>query len=64
MSFNNLTRLNYESFKNLKMLEYLDLSLNQIDFIDGRIFGDWGDFNAKIMKYLNLESNRIEKFEN
>jgi Leucine-rich repeat (LRR) protein len=63
LSFNNLTRLNYDSFKNLKVLEYLDLSFNQIDFIDGRIFGDWGDFNERALKYLNLESNRITKFE-
>jgi Leucine-rich repeat (LRR) protein len=64
LSFNNLTRLNYDSFKNLKILEYLDLSFNQIDFIDGRIFGDWGDLNEKPLRYLNLESNRIKKFEN
>jgi Leucine-rich repeat (LRR) protein len=64
LSFNNLTRLNYDSFKNLKMLQYLDLSFNQIDFIDGRIFGDWGDSKKKSLVYLNLESNRIKKFEN
>jgi Leucine-rich repeat (LRR) protein len=39
------------------------LSFNQIDYIDGRIFGDWGDSNTKSLKYLNLESNRITKFE-
>jgi Leucine-rich repeat (LRR) protein len=63
LSINNLTRLNYDSFRNLIMLEYLDLSFNQIDFIDGRILGDWGDSNTKSLKYLNLESNRITKFQ-
>jgi len=62
LSYNNLTRLNYGSFKNLKMLEYLDLSFNQIYFIDGRIFGDRGDLKAKKLKYLNLESNKIINF--
>ena len=53
----------YASFQNLNKLEYLDLSFNQIEFVDGRIFGDWGDFKMKPLKYLNLETNRIKHFE-
>ncbi len=63
LAYNNLTCLLYVSFQNLKILEYLDVSFNQIDFVDGRIFDDWGDFKEKPLKYLNLESNRIKKFE-
>ena len=63
LSRNNKTRVLFDSLKNLKLLEYLDLGFNQIEFIDERILDDWVDFKAKQLKYLNLESNRIKKFE-
>jgi Leucine-rich repeat (LRR) protein len=53
----------YVSFQNLKILEYLDVSFNQIDLVDRRKFDDWGDFKEKPLKYLNLESNRIRAFD-
>ena len=39
------------------------MSFNRIEFVDGRIFGDRGDFKMKPLKYLNLESNRIRHFD-
>ena len=65
LSFNNLTRLIFESFKNLNKLVILDLSNNWISFIDKRIFSVLIDpfYQIKPLKYLNLEHNQIVSFE-
>ena len=64
LSFNHLKSLEYDSFRHLENLIYLDLSFNRIEKIDSRIF-DWGDHNKKIpLKYLNMESNYVIRFEN
>ena len=63
LSFNNLTRLVFDSFVNLKKLESLDLSYNQISFIDGKIFSVYVSSQMKPLSYLNLEHNQIVAFE-
>ena len=60
LSHNNLTKVDYDSLAFLLKLNYLDLSFNQIDFIDERIFSTrFGDLQCKKLTYLNLESNYL-----
>jgi Leucine-rich repeat (LRR) protein len=52
LSNNNLTFISPKTFENTKLLEYLDLSSNSIyEF----------EIDLKMLKYLNLENNKIEK---
>ena len=62
LSKNNLSRIEMDSFSNLKILEYLDLSFNKIEFIDEKIFSTILNVNYLNYKfqYLNLENNRIK----
>ena len=65
LSYNNLTQLVFDSFRNLNKLVSLDLSHNRISFIDGRIFSAVAALNTaeasqmKPLKYLNLEHNQL-----
>ena len=60
LSHNNLTQIDYNSLAFLLKLSYLDLSFNQIDYIDERIFSmRFGKLQTKQLNYLNLESNRL-----
>ncbi len=63
MSHNRLSQLNFTSFEFLLNLEYLDLSSNQITFIDLNIFNryEWNVLNR--LKHLNLENNLIVVLE-
>jgi hypothetical protein len=62
LSCNSLTELNYETFKDLDKLSHLNLSFNEITFLDARLFES--QYLAKNLKYLNLDHNRLIKFEN
>jgi Leucine-rich repeat (LRR) protein len=60
LSHNNLTQIDYDSLAFLLKLNYLDLSFNQIEYIDERIFSmRIRNLQTKKLNYLNLESNRL-----
>ena len=59
MSHNNLTALNENLFRNLKSLEKVDFSHNQIKFIDDKAF----DGNGGKLKWIDLSFNHLKKFK-
>ena len=59
LALNNLTRLLSDSFVPLDKLVYLDLSHNQIEFVDENIFGLPESSVLYPLEFLNLEHNRI-----